>query len=182
MSTSEEWASVNRRAVEETSRIRQAAELLLRHGVVLQINPAYGFTMEQAEREPIGDLKHAIRNAVHLRDDMHKALATNPAREGADASFTEADPAALELPKRQVQLGDIVLYSVDAKMTDWMSQLRTQKVKLNMPAVGDLLPMIVTAVWEPGCISGNVFADGHYTRWVTSVYEGTEPNTWRLRS
>jgi len=42
---------------------------------------------------------------------------------------------------------------------------------------GQILPMIITAVW-PTCVSGQVFLDGNDTFWAMSRNKGTENGNW----
>lgn len=48
----------------------------------------------------------------------------------------------------------------------------------NEVAAGDIFPMMVTRVWSPGYVNGQVLLDGNDCLWATSVTEGTEPHTW----
>ena len=43
---------------------------------------------------------------------------------------------------------------------------------------GEFYPMLVTRVWSPGSVNGQVFLDGNDTLWATSVTEGTEERQW----
>ena len=43
---------------------------------------------------------------------------------------------------------------------------------------GDIYPMIVTRVWSPGMVNGQVLLDGNDCLWATSVLEGTGERTW----
>lgn len=44
---------------------------------------------------------------------------------------------------------------------------------------GDVFPLIVTRVWSPGCVNGQVLLDGNDAFWATSRTEGTEPGSWQ---
>lgn len=44
---------------------------------------------------------------------------------------------------------------------------------------GQIFPLIVTRVWSPGCVNGQVLLDGNDAFWVTSRTEGTDPGTWQ---
>lgn len=45
---------------------------------------------------------------------------------------------------------------------------------------GDMFPILVTAVPEPGIINGQIFLDGNDTLWIRNVAEGSpnEIGTW----
>ena len=43
---------------------------------------------------------------------------------------------------------------------------------------GDDFPMMVTKVWSPGCVNGQVFLDGNDCLWVTSAMEGNGVGQW----
>ena len=44
---------------------------------------------------------------------------------------------------------------------------------------GQLVPLIVTAVWTDVCINGQAILDGNDSLWVTSRVLGTDVGTWR---
>jgi hypothetical protein len=48
----------------------------------------------------------------------------------------------------------------------------------NAVVEGEVYPLIVTRVWSPGCVNGQVLLDGNDAFWVTSATEGTGPRTW----
>ena len=48
----------------------------------------------------------------------------------------------------------------------------------NSVAAGDVFPMLVTHVWSPGYVNGQVFLDGNDCLWATSVIEGTGERQW----
>jgi hypothetical protein len=49
----------------------------------------------------------------------------------------------------------------------------------NSASAGQVVPVIVTAVWIDTCVNGQALLDGNDSLWVTSRMEGTEPGTWR---
>ena len=49
----------------------------------------------------------------------------------------------------------------------------------NEVKAGDIFPMIVTKVWSPGYVNGQVFLDGNDCFWATSVEEGVEGHYWQ---
>ena len=48
----------------------------------------------------------------------------------------------------------------------------------NHVEAGEIVPMIVVAVWENELVNGHVFLDGSDTLWVTSRPKGEEPGNW----
>lgn len=49
----------------------------------------------------------------------------------------------------------------------------------NNVAEGDIVPVLVTAVWSPTCINGLAILDGDDPFWVTSASQGSGPHTWQ---
>ena len=48
----------------------------------------------------------------------------------------------------------------------------------NSVSEGDVFPMMVTKVWQPGYVNGQVFLDGNDCFWATSVIEGNDERQW----
>ena len=48
----------------------------------------------------------------------------------------------------------------------------------NSVKAGDQFPMLVTRVWSPSCVNGQVFLDGNDCFWATSATEGVGGHTW----
>ena len=43
---------------------------------------------------------------------------------------------------------------------------------------GQILPMVITAIWSDTLVNGQVFLDGNDSFWATSVAQGNEPGNW----
>ncbi len=56
--------------------------------------------------------------------------------------------------------------------------LGTQAHIGNSATAGEQYPMVVTRVWSPGCVNGQVLLDGNDCFWATSVSEGTGERSW----
>lgn len=106
-------------------------------------------------------------------------------------------------------LGRILLYSVTAEQSAQVNRRRTDgkaiaaRMKLMVasdtgedevihgwPAgaqahigeplePGELVPLIVTKVFEGGTVNGQAFLEGNDVLWVIAVNEGTGPGTWQ---
>lgn len=48
----------------------------------------------------------------------------------------------------------------------------------NTAEEGQILPMVIVALWSENCVNGQVFLDGNDTLWVTSAQQGNEPGNW----
>ena len=48
----------------------------------------------------------------------------------------------------------------------------------NRPLEGDIVAMVVTAVWGPEMVNGQCLLDGTDSMWVTSAHAGDGPGTW----
>ena len=98
-------------------------------------------------------------------------------------------------------IGRIVLYTVTEQDAAEVNRRRTtgysiaERIKKNTPETsawplgaqahignelraGDIYPMVITRVWGPTCVNGQVLLDGNDCLWVTSASEGTEPRCW----
>lgn len=102
----------------------------------------------------------------------------------------------------EITIGRIVLYELTGQDAMEINRRRTngpaiaERIKKNTPVcsvwpigsqahignkvqAGELYPMIVTRVWAPGYVNGQVLLDGNDCLWATSVQEGAGGHTWQ---
>ena len=101
-----------------------------------------------------------------------------------------------------ITIGRIVLFTLDERDAEEINRRRTsgssisERIQKNVPGgvsawpigaqahigntvyVGDVYPMVVTRVWSPGNVNGQVLLDGNDCLWVSSVVEGARAHTW----
>lgn len=93
-----------------------------------------------------------------------------------------------------IQVGQLVYYTAGEQQAaemkrrrrdayekrDWHRENRTGAVVHvgNEIKAGQKYPMIVTAVWSPTLINGQVILDGNDHLWVTSIERGEGPHQW----
>lgn len=102
--------------------------------------------------------------------------------------------------EQQPTVGRIVHYTLDRKDAEHANRRRTTTKSIadrsnagtwalgaqahigNEHREGQVLPMIVVAIFQPGdpqgIVNGQVFLDGNDQLWVTSAHKGTGPGTW----
>jgi hypothetical protein len=84
-------------------------------------------------------------------------------------------------------IGRIVHYTLSAQDAAQVNSLRgSATFRANQAFAGDVYPMLIVRVWgdQPqSCVNGQVFIDGDFTLWVTSVAVGEGPRhfTWPVR-
>jgi hypothetical protein len=99
----------------------------------------------------------------------------------------------------EITLGRIVLYTLHEQDAEQINRRRTDGKSIaermqasphplwpagaqahigNEVKAGEQFPMLVTKVWSPGCVNGQVFLDGNDCFWATSVTEGTGGHSW----
>lgn len=96
----------------------------------------------------------------------------------------------------EITIGRVVLYTLHEQDAEQINRRRTtgrsihdriadQKWPLGAQAhigndvkAGEQFPMIVTKVWAPGYVSGQVLLDGNDCFWATSVMEGEGGHSW----
>jgi hypothetical protein len=77
--------------------------------------------------------------------------------------------------------GRIVHYTLTAQDAEAINARREAGAKGNAAHEGDVLPMLIIRVWgdQPqSSVNGQVFADGDFSLWVTSVAVGEGPRHW----
>lgn len=85
-------------------------------------------------------------------------------------------------------IGRIVHYTLSAQEAAQINTLRGPMTNQANPAYeGDVYPMMIVRVWgnnPDSAVQGQVFIDGNFTLWATSVYHGEGPRTyaWPERS
>lgn len=100
-----------------------------------------------------------------------------------------------------VTIGRIVLYTLSTQDATEINRRRTSSAAIaeriakntpesscwplgaqahigNLVEAGQVYPMIVTRVWSPDCVNGQVLLDGNDCYWATNISEGTVPRTW----
>lgn len=96
-----------------------------------------------------------------------------------------------------ITIGRIVLYTLHEQDAEQINRRRTSSASIgarigdghwpigaqahvgNAVEPGEQFPMLVTKVWAPGYVSGQVFLDGNDCFWATSVSEGTGGHSWQ---
>ena len=75
---------------------------------------------------------------------------------------------------------DVASISERMKNTGWSQHWHdgTQAHIGNQAFEGYEYPLIVTQVWSPGCVNGQVLLDGNDCLWVTSSTEGDQNGQW----
>lgn len=82
---------------------------------------------------------------------------------------------------QQISLGRIVHYALSNSDVQRASVARASRNESHIGAahaVGDLVPLIITHVFEAG-VNGQAFLDGNDTLWIVDAPEGAEMGTWR---
>jgi hypothetical protein len=103
----------------------------------------------------------------------------------------------------EITIGRVVLYTLHEQDAEQINRRRTngkdiaRRIQKNDPnemssswpigaqahignevKAGEQFPMLVTKVWSPGYVNGQVFLDGNDCFWATSVTEGTGGHSW----
>jgi hypothetical protein len=96
----------------------------------------------------------------------------------------------------EITIGRVVIYTLHEQDAEQINRRRTDGTSIadriksekwpigaqahigNMVEAGQQFPMIVTKVWSPGYVNGQVFLDGNDCFWATSVTEGTGGHSW----
>ena len=102
----------------------------------------------------------------------------------------------------EITVGRIVLYKLHEQDAEQINRRRTnsESIRVRIEAnttntthwpigaqahignavnAGEQFPMLVTKVWSPGYVNGQVFLDGNDCFWATSVQEGSEGHSWQ---
>lgn len=85
-------------------------------------------------------------------------------------------------------IGRIVHYTLSEQDAAQINALRgSSTFKANPAAEGDVYPMMIVRVWgnsPDSAVQGQVFIDGNFTLWATSVSHGEGPRAyaWPERS
>ncbi len=95
-----------------------------------------------------------------------------------------------------ITIGRVVLYTLHESDAEQINRRRTDGRSIaeriavekwplgaqahigNSVKAGEQFPMIVTKVWSPGYVNGQVLLDGNDCFWATSVSEGTQGHCW----
>jgi len=77
--------------------------------------------------------------------------------------------------KNPVTIGRIVHFTVDEYTAE---QIKKAGLPCNGNKADDILPALVVRVWGPEMVNLQVFVDGGFTVWVTSVGQGRGPRSW----
>lgn len=93
-------------------------------------------------------------------------------------------------------VGRIVHYVVSKLDADQMATRRTTSYSIaermkaavwpfgaqahigNTVVEGNIFPLIITKVWNPELVNGQVLLDGNDVLWVSSAHHGAEAGTW----
>jgi len=96
--------------------------------------------------------------------------------------------------------GRIVLYTlcqqdadaINKRRADAQAHLASQRENSNDCQIhvgnavteGDVFPLVITRVWNPNVVNGQVMLDGNDLFWASSISVGTGPRTfaWPVRS
>jgi hypothetical protein len=96
----------------------------------------------------------------------------------------------------EITVGSIVLYTLHEQDAEQINRRRTDGRSIadriavekwplgaqahigNQVKAGEQFPMLVTKIWSPGYVNGQVFLDGNDCFWATSVQEGTQGHSW----
>lgn len=81
-------------------------------------------------------------------------------------------------------VGDVVLYRLAHHDVTRGAERRTTGTSPrsgNPLAAGEQYPMLIVRTWDSthASVQGQVFVDGDYTLWVTSVKQGDEEGQWQ---
>lgn len=68
--------------------------------------------------------------------------------------------------------------SISERITEGKWPLGAQAHIGNPVRAGQIVPMIITAVWSESCVNGKVILDGSDSYWVTSVLQGDQEFNW----
>jgi len=97
---------------------------------------------------------------------------------GRSVLYTLSDDDAKQINRRRTSGGSIfdrIKRNTEA-VTHW--PLGAQAHIGNEVLAGQVFPLLVTKVWSPGMVNGQVLLDGTDCFWATSVIEGTGPRSW----
>lgn len=78
-------------------------------------------------------------------------------------------------------IGRLVHYTLSAQDAERVNALRGDTYSANKSAEGDVFPMLIVHCWgetASSYVNGQVFIDGNFTLWVTSVAVGDGPRTF----
>ncbi len=83
----------------------------------------------------------------------------------------------------QPTVGRIVHYTISEQDVEEIARQRGHRRSPTSPVgnqmhAGEVMPMVVTAVWSEDCVNGQVLLDGNDSLWVTSVSEGEGEYSW----
>jgi hypothetical protein len=76
-------------------------------------------------------------------------------------------------------IGRIVIFKLHAEHALQINRRRTSGPAIgNAVSEGEEYPMLITRVWSPEAVNGQVFLDSNDVFWATSAHEGTENGQW----
>ena len=93
--------------------------------------------------------------------------------------YTLHEQDAIAINRRRTSSGSIadrISHIVPGVVTEW--PLGAQAHIGNPVKAGEQYPMIVTRIWSPGCVNGQVLLDGNDFFWAASVCEGEGGHSW----
>lgn len=84
-------------------------------------------------------------------------------------------------------IGRIVHYTLTEQDAEAINRRRTDGAHYgqhvapvgNHVDAGDTYPLVITRVWDPTLVNGQLLLDGNDALWVTSRREGAEQGQWR---
>lgn len=82
---------------------------------------------------------------------------------------------------REHRIGTMVEYTLNGlDAEDVNNRIDTKWPHVgNKTRAGDVFPMLITRVWQGDHVNGQVFLDGNFILWVTSVKEGAGQREFR---
>jgi hypothetical protein len=97
---------------------------------------------------------------------------------GRVVTYTLTEQDALEINRRRTD-GKAIAERIKKNTEDTSAwPIGAQAHIGNSVEPGQQFPMVVTKVWSPGYVNGQVLLDGNDCFWATSVKEGTGGHTW----
>ena len=73
------------------------------------------------------------------------------------------------------KMGRIVIYVLSEADAQYITERRLLGFRGSPVCAGDEFPMIITRVWSPSIVNGQVMLDGVDTLWVTSAEMSFDP-------
>ena len=75
-------------------------------------------------------------------------------------------------------IGRIVHYTLSGQDAFQINSHAIGSLTANPVREGEVFPMMIVRVWSESMVQGQVFIDGNFTFWATSVSEGEGPRTY----